>query len=84
VILAWVRESIDEPVADIMFRATWQGVDPDELSLETFWSMVESLPAAIRRRWGYRVHTRGRLEFEQSECDRLAAYTVFKRSERRT
>lgn len=81
--MQWVRESIDEPIADIMFRATWQTIDPDEIPLDTFWAMVETLPYATRRRWGYRVFTRDRLEFEQGECDRLAAYTVFKRGTRR-
>jgi hypothetical protein len=73
----WVRESIDEPLAEMMIRHVWPTVNPRRLTVTDFYAAIAAIPLSVRKRFGYGVHDRARVEFEESEFDRIEAYTNF-------
>jgi hypothetical protein len=73
----WVRESIDEPIAEMMIRHVWPKVDPRRMTVSDFEAAIAIIPEDVRKRFGYGMMDRDRLEFEQSEFERIEAYTNF-------
>jgi len=58
-----------------MFSATYPGLDEAEETEASFRAMIDAIPAAIKRRWGYRVMTEERQMDEADEIERLEGYT---------
>lgn len=58
-----------------MFRAVWPNDDPDDETFLSFRASLAIIPKSVKRRFGYGVRSEDEQMEDESERDRLDAYT---------
>ena len=65
--------------AEMMYRAVWPNLDPDDETDGSFEKAIDLIPRAVKRRFGFGVRSLDDIEADDAERQRLYAYTDFPR-----